>query len=89
MCVYNTEKEDYAESELIVRFDSSHTTETAAKCLTIPVLHDDILEDTETFITQINKMDTSLGYRLEPFTVLCDIEDNDSELDQLDISRYC
>ena len=74
-----TEKVDFAESERVVTFDSSHTIDSDPECITVAILHDDILEDTETFLMEINKIDKSLKFRLQPFTVICEIVDNDSE----------
>ena len=73
-----TEKVDFAESERIVTFDSSHMVASDPECITVAILHDEILEDTETFLMEINKIDKSLKFRLEPYTVICEIVDSDS-----------
>ena len=75
----HTEKVDYAESERVIRFDSSHTSSSAPECVSIPIIDDDILEDRETYLMEVKKVDEDLPYRLEPFTVYCAIDDNDSE----------
>ena len=74
----HTEGTDFVESERIVTFDNSYTTESDPECVTVPILEDDILEDRETFIMEFNMDDGEL-----PTTVRCLIEDNDSESHQL------
>ena len=45
----------------------------------VPIFDDDILEDQETYIMEIVKMDPNVDYELLPFTARCVINDNDSE----------
>ena len=52
---------------------------TDPQCVSVPVIDDDVLEDRETFIMELVKVDSSQDYKLEPFTVIAEIIDNESE----------
>ena len=73
------ENKDYEKLEEIVRFDSSSSETRDLACVTVRVIRDDILEDTESFIMEIEKVDSSQGYEIRPNHLLVEIQDRNSE----------
>ena len=59
-----------------MRFDSvTH----GPLCLDVPIIDDDIFEDSETFLMEIKKEDRDQGFLVSPATARVAIDDNDSE----------
>ena len=67
---------DYDEAERVVRFDSA---ERGPLCLDVPIVRDDILEDTESFTIELMKVDPELNFQLNPSTVRVVLNDHNSE----------
>ena len=73
----STEKLDYGEAEVVLRFNSSTD---SPLCLSVPIINDAVLEDSETYLMEIIRMDYAQEYHIYPSIVPAFIEDNDSEL---------
>lgn len=76
---------DYGEARKVVTFTPDSR---GPLCHSVPIIQDDILEDTESFTVELHKVNEELGYGLNPRTTRVVLEDRNSEFEARDLYTH-